>query len=158
MQPSTSPPSSPQLSCLCQHHVGPPLDQQRYLSRTLDCLLQVMQFIVAMTQMCWFIAYCNPVCVTCVKVVVLSSAATAEASVSGMKRSPADESTLSTRDAVDETSPEGIVHWVVRLILVGLFGIRLCSESVVWTSTHWLPIAVRQDASQADGVEVKLRR
>ena len=52
-------------------------------------------------------------CVTCVKVVVVSSAATAEASVSGMKRSPADadDGTPSTKrkGAEEGTSPEGIL-------------------------------------------------
>ena len=75
---------------------------------------------------------------------MVSSAATAEASVSGLKRPPTDEGTPSTkrRDVEDETSPEGIVQWLVILTLVGLFGIGLCSESLVWTSMRWLPIAV----------------
>ena len=76
--------------------------------------------------------------------VLVYYAATAEASVSGLKRPPTDEGTPSTkrRDAEDKTSPEGIVQWVVRLILVGLFGVGLYSESLVWTSMRWLPITV----------------
>ena len=53
-------------------------------------------------------------CVACVKSIVLS-VGTAEASVSVLKRPPADEGSPSTiwRDVEERTSPEGIIHWVV---------------------------------------------
>ena len=107
---SMSPPSSLQQSLLCQHHVGPLLDQQHYLNRTRDWLHQVktVKFVeVPDVQN----APCN--CDLC-ECTVVFSAATAEASVSGLKRPPAVEGAPSTKRRVVEegTSPQGNIQWV----------------------------------------------
>ena len=54
----------------------------------------------------------------CVKVVVFS-AGTAEVSVSVLKRPPADEGSpaIMRRHVEEVAPPEGIIHWVVVLVV-----------------------------------------
>ena len=107
---SMSPPSSLQQSLVCQHHVGPLLDQQHYLNRTLDGLHQVKAVEFAEVPDVQN-AHCS--CDLC-ECTVVFPAATAEASVSGLKRPPTVEGAPSTkRRGVEEgTSPEGNIQWV----------------------------------------------
>ena len=128
--PHTSPPSSPQLSLLCQHRVGPPLDQQPCLSRTRDWLHQAKNSTVYWSNESDVGTVCSlQLCVWPVWVVAFSSAAAAEASTSGLKRSPAVEGTLSTkkRNVMEWTSQEGISDCVVSLKVDELVRMRLCS-------------------------------